>query len=68
MASLKHRRVCLMTGPGTLPSQGRDRMDFTHYNIALSGKPRLTAREMVAALPEINGIADVLYDDDGDND
>ena len=43
----------------TLPSQGRDRMDLTHYNIRHSGKGRLTAREMVAALPEIN--ANVAY-------
>ena len=36
------RRICLMMGPGTLPSQGRDRMDLTQYNARLSGKPRLT--------------------------
>ena len=47
------RRICLMMGPGTLPSQGRDRMDLTQYNARLSGKPRLTRRAMVAAFPEI---------------
>lgn len=52
-----------MAGPGTLPSQGRDRMDLTHYNIRHSGKPRLTVREMLAAWPEIAGIAEVLCDD-----
>ena len=59
----KLRRVCLMAGPGTLPSQGRDRMDLTHYNIRHSGKGRLSPREMVAALPEINALAEIVYDD-----
>ena len=61
------RRVCLMTGPGTLPSQGRDRMDITHYNVRFSGKGLLSAREMVEALPEINAIAEIVYDDEGAN-
>ena len=57
------RRVLLSLGPGTLPSQGIDRLDFTSYNIRLSGKPRLTGREMVEALPEINSFADIVFDD-----
>lgn len=57
------RRVLLSLGPGTLPSQGIDRLDFTSYNIRLSGKPRLTGREMVDALPEINSFADIVHDD-----
>jgi len=56
-------RILLSQGPGTLPGQGRDRLDFTSYNVRLSGKPPLTGREMVAALPEINDIADIVYDD-----
>ena len=56
-------RICLMNGPGTLPSQGRDRMDLTHYNVRFSGKGLLTPREMVAAIPEINALAQIVYDD-----
>lgn len=40
-------------------------MDFTNYNMRLSGKPPLTGREMIAALPEINTIAEIVFDDDG---
>ena len=67
MSASHLRRICLMMGPGTLPSQGRDRMDLTHYNAKLSGKPRLTPREMVAAFPEIEEIAEIVHDDDGAN-
>jgi len=38
-------------------------MDFTSYNVRLSGKPPLTGREMVAALPEIDAIAEIVFDD-----
>ncbi len=58
-------RILLAIGPGTLPSQGMDRMDFTGYNVRLSGKPPLTGREMVAALPEIESIAEIVFDDGG---
>ena len=67
MSASQRRRICLMMGPGTLPSQGRDRMDLTHYNAKLSGKPRLTPREMVAAFPEIEEIAEIVLDDAGAN-
>ena len=62
------RRICLMRGPGTLPSQGRDRMDLSHYNVRFSGKGLLSTREMVAAIPEIEAIAEIVHDDDGPND
>jgi L-asparaginase type II len=65
MSAAKRRRVLLSLGPGTLPSQGRDRLDFTDYNARLSGKPTLTGREMVAALPEIDTFADIVFDDEG---
>jgi L-asparaginase type II len=55
-------RVRLIIGPGTLPSQGNGRMDMTGYSEKLSGLPRLTGAEMLAALPEIGGIADVTLD------
>ncbi len=55
-------RIMVMAGPGTLPSQGRDRMDLTHYNIKFSGKPRLTPREMLDAWPEISQFAETCVD------
>ena len=64
MTEAKRRRILLSLGPGTLPSQGRDRMDFTGYNVRLSGKPSLSGREMVAALPEIDTIAEIVFDDE----
>lgn len=63
MTIRKRPRILLSLGPGTLPSQGIDRLDFTHYNIRLSGKPPLTGPEMVAALPEIDAIAEIVFDD-----
>ena len=67
MASML-RRICLMRGPGTLPSQGRDRMDLTHYNVKFSGKGLMSTRDMVAAIPEVHAIAEIVHDDDGPND
>ena len=65
MTVTKRPRILLAIGPGTLPSQGSDRMDFTSYNTRLSGKPPLTGREMVAALPEIDAVAEIVFDDAG---
>lgn len=53
-------RIQLMMGPGTLPSQGSDRMDMTKYR--RSGKPQLTGEEMLAPLPEIARFAQVKVD------
>ncbi|MGQ0750284.1 MAG: asparaginase domain-containing protein, partial [Betaproteobacteria bacterium] len=50
-------RIRLLVGPGTLPSRGKDRMDFTNYR--RSGRPRMTAAELLAELPEIEQIAGV---------
>ena len=55
-------RIKLIIGSGTLPSQGKDRMDLTRYSERLSGKPRLTGEQMLAAMPEIAEIADVTVD------
>jgi L-asparaginase len=60
----KRPRVFLSVGPGTLPAQGSDRLDFTSYNARLSGKPALTGREMIAALPEIDAFAEIVFDDE----
>lgn len=50
-------RIRLLVGPGTLPSRGKDRMDFTNYR--RSGRPRMTAAELLAEIPEVEHIASV---------
>lgn len=54
--------VCLLMGPGTLPGQGIDRLDTVKYAPWISGRPPLTGHELLAALPEIAGIATVEVD------
>jgi L-asparaginase len=56
-------RVSLIVCPGTLPSQGAHRFDITHYNVRHSGKGRLSAREMLAHLPELAEFADIEPDE-----
>lgn len=53
-------RIRLLIGPGTLPSRGRDRMDFLNYR--RSGRPRMTGEEMLEEIPEIAGVAQVEVD------
>jgi L-asparaginase len=53
-------RIRLLMGPGTLPSQGSGRLDFTRYR--RSGRARLTGHELLAALPEIRALAHVEVD------
>src|SRR5712692_1121817 len=55
-------RVWLLLGPGTLQSQGADRLDLLRYITERSGRPRLTGDELLALLPEIAGVADVRVD------
>jgi L-asparaginase len=50
-------RIRLLVGPGTLPSRCRDRMDFTNYR--RSGRPRMTAAELLAEIPEVKHVAAV---------
>ncbi len=52
--------ICLLLGPGTLHSRGADRMDFLRYR--LSGHPRFTGQELLAAIPEIAEHAQVEVD------
>jgi L-asparaginase len=58
----KVKKIQLMMGPGTLPSQGVDRMDMVRYAQWVSGKPLLTGQELLAAVPEISSIASVTVD------
>jgi len=57
------KTIHLLIGPGTLPSQGADRMDTLRYAAWRSGKPALTGQELLAALPEIAPLANVVVDD-----
>jgi L-asparaginase len=54
-------RIRLLVGPGTLPSRGKDRMDFTNYR--RSGRPRMTAAELLAEIPEVEQTASVEAED-----
>ncbi len=56
-------RVRLLIGPGTLHSQGADRLDVLRYTEARSGRPRLTGQQLLAALPEIEQFARVKVDE-----
>ena len=53
--------VQLMMGPGTLPSQGRDRLDLARYRS--SGRPQLTGHQLLGAVPEIAAFASVTVDE-----
>jgi L-asparaginase len=55
--------IWLMIGPGTLPSQGADRMDMLRYIELRSGRPPLKGQELLAALPEISRFANVEVDE-----
>jgi L-asparaginase len=61
---MDQKLIWLMIAPGTLPSQGVDRMDMLRYANWISGRPPLTGRELLAAVPEIGGFAKVEVDDD----
>src|ERR687885_3001139 len=62
MSTARRPRLQLAMGPGTLPSQGKDRLDLLRYTEQRSGLPRLTGEEILAALPEIAQLADVAVD------
>jgi L-asparaginase len=54
--------IQLLIGPGTLTSQGRDRLDLLRYGPWHSGKERLTGEAVLAALPEAARFARVTVD------
>jgi L-asparaginase len=60
---MDQKLIWLMIGPGTLTSQGLDRMDMLRYAEWRSGRPRLDGHQLLAAVPEIAGIAKVGVDD-----
>lgn len=53
-------RVHLMTGPGTLVRNPKNRLEYLRY--ALSGEPWLTAKEMVDRLPEVHQYARITVE------
>lgn len=61
MAKSDLPRLRLLMAPGTLPSQGKDRMDFLRYG--RSGRARMTGQELLATLPEIEAVARVHVDE-----
>ena len=63
MVTQQLARVRLVVGPGTLHSQGVDRLDLIRYAEERSGRPRLTGQELLAALPEIAQLAAVEVDE-----
>lgn len=56
------RRVHVMTGIGTLPRNPTNRLEYLRYS--LTGEPRLTAKELVARIPEVQQFARVTVESD----
>lgn len=56
--------IQLMLSPATLTSRGSDRLDTSRYSPLRTGQLRLTGDELLAALPELGGIARVRVDAD----
>jgi L-asparaginase len=59
--------VKMLMGVATLRSQGAHRLDLARYTEALSGQPRLTGAEILAAIPEIAHVARVEVDEGDPN-
>src|SRR3954453_11385290 len=51
------QRVHLFTGVGTLPRNPKNRLEFLRY--ATTGEPRLTGRELIERIPEVQQFARV---------
>jgi len=56
------QRVHLVTGVGTLPRNPRNRLEFLRY--ATTGEPRLTGRELLDRIPEVQQFARVTVESD----
>jgi L-asparaginase len=56
------RRVHLITGVGTLPRNPKNRLEFLRY--ATTGEPRLTGRELLEKIPEVQQFARVTVESD----
>src|SRR6516225_5622694 len=56
------RRVHLMTGTGTIPRNPANRLEYLRY--ALTGEPRLTGRQMIERIPEVQKFTRVTVESD----
>lgn len=56
------QRVHLLTGVGTLPRNPKNRLEFLRY--ATTGEPRLTGRELLDRIPEVQQFARVTVESD----
>ena len=56
------QRVHLVTGVGTLPRNPRNRLEFLRY--ATTSEPRLTGRELLERIPEVQQFARVTVEPD----
>ncbi len=50
-------RVHFMTGPGTLPRNPKNRLEYLRYSV--TGEPRLTGRQLIELIPEVQQFAQV---------
>src|SRR5437763_8266368 len=55
-------RVHLVTGVGTLPRNPKNRLEYLRY--ATTGEPRLTGKEMLERIPEVQQFARVTVESD----
>jgi L-asparaginase len=56
------RRVHLMTGAGTIPRNPANRLEYLRY--ATTGEPRLTGKQMLERIPEVQKFARVTVESD----
>ena len=56
------QRVHLFTGVGTLPRNPKNRLEFLRY--ATTGEPRLTGKELIERIPEVQQFARVTVESD----
>jgi L-asparaginase/Glu-tRNA(Gln) amidotransferase subunit D len=56
------QRVHLITGVGTLPRNPKNRLEFLRY--ATTGEPRLTGKELLERIPEVQQFARVTVESD----
>ena len=56
------QRVHLFTGVGTLPRNPKNRLEFLRY--ATTGEPRLTGKELLDRIPEVQQFARVTVESD----
>jgi L-asparaginase len=56
------RRVHILTGAGTIPRSPTNRLEYLRY--ATTGEPRLTGKQMIERIPEVQKFARVTVESD----